>query len=479
MSDARTREGVSHFPLPPTDNPFAAAFAATRMPMLVTDPNQPDNPIVYVNNAFAALTGYSRTEILGTNCRFLQGPGTNMNDVAKVRQAIVSRESIEIDLLNYRKDGTAFWNRLLVSPVFDTKGQLTHFFASQFDVSPERNRLTELSREQSALETEIAGRMQDIAMTEARLRFVLGAAGMGIWTFDVTNNRAILSKQCVLNFGRDTLEKFGLEELQKAILPEDFPKWQEAMATAIRDRAEVQVEYRIRTPGGDIRWVEIKGHIITAADDPQITMVGVSQNITERKEAEEHRRLLSRELAHRVKNSLATAQAVFSHSLRGATDLNDARDKAMGRIQAMSMAQDLLTRESQSPAGLREVVEEALKPFNTFNIRIAGPDIALNEKSVSAFILALYELATNSLKYGALSADGGAVTVKWKISDDKPDRFLFEWIERGGPPVVAPKRRGFGSSIIENITSADLGGTANLSFEPTGVRYALDAPLPS
>ena len=117
--------------------------------------------------------------------------------------------------------------------------------------------------------------------------------------------------------------------------------------------------------------------------------------------------MVSREMAHRVKNSLATAQAVFKHSLRGVTDLDDARDKAMGRI-------------------------------------------------------------------GALSADAGSVTIRWQISSDDADRFLFEWIKQGGPPVSEPKRRGF-----ESLTPADLGGTATLSFKPTGVRYALDAPLPA
>jgi PAS domain S-box-containing protein len=159
------------------------------MPMLVTDPGRADNPIIYVNQAFTQLTGYAREEILGTNCRFLQGPGTNLDDVAKVRKAIEDRQSIEIDLLNYRKNGTSFWNRLLVSPVFDAAGQLTHFFASQFDVSPERNRLAELAFEHGELEAEIAKRMQDIAMTEARLRFVLGAAGMGTWTGVEANNK--------------------------------------------------------------------------------------------------------------------------------------------------------------------------------------------------------------------------------------------------------------------------------------------------
>lgn len=477
MAQMSQQEPAAHFPLPQTDNPFVAAFAATRMPMLITDPHQPDNPIIFVNAAFLQLTGYDRHEILGSNCRFLQGPGTNADDVAKVRQAIERLESIEIDLLNYRKDGSTFWNRLLVSPVFSKAGELTHFFASQFDVSPERNRLTELAMTQTELEAEIARRMQDIAMTETRLRFVLGAAEMGTWTLDVTNRRLLFSKQCLLNHGRQEHESFGMPQMLEIILPEDRPRWQEALEMAIRDRSELNVEYRVRTPDDDIRWIEIRGNIITDPDDPQITMVGVTQNITERKKAEEHRRLLARELAHRVKNSLATAQAVFSHSLRGASDMEDARSKALGRIQAMSAAQDLLTRDQTTTANLREVVEEALKPFDSFDIRITGPGIALDEKGVSAFTLALYELATNSLKYGALSVDGGAVVIDWKVRSDRPDHFEFRWSEHSGPPVTAPERRGFGSSIIEDITSADLGGTANLSFKPSGVEYHLLAPL--
>ncbi|WP_279481422.1 HWE histidine kinase domain-containing protein [Aureimonas sp. SK2] len=111
------------------------------MPMIITDPNSDDNPIVFCNDAFVRLTGYEREEILGRNCRFLQGPATNTDDVRKLSRAVEARESIEIDLLNYRKDGTTFWNALLVSPVFEN-GELTYFFASQFDVT-ERKRAEE------------------------------------------------------------------------------------------------------------------------------------------------------------------------------------------------------------------------------------------------------------------------------------------------------------------------------------------------
>lgn len=109
--------------------------------MVITDPKRPDNPIVFCNDAFVELTGYPRDEILGRNCRFLQGAATRDSEVAKVRQAIDKHEPAQVDLLNYRKDGTTFWNSLLISPVF-SEGQLVYFFASQMDVT-ERKRSEE------------------------------------------------------------------------------------------------------------------------------------------------------------------------------------------------------------------------------------------------------------------------------------------------------------------------------------------------
>lgn len=116
-------------------NPFAAAVRATRMAMIVTDPRQHDNPIVFANDAFLRLTGYTRMEVTGRNCRFLQGPETDSAAVAEVREAVRRREAITIDLLNYRKDGETFQNALYMSPVHDDAGRLLFFFASQLDVS--------------------------------------------------------------------------------------------------------------------------------------------------------------------------------------------------------------------------------------------------------------------------------------------------------------------------------------------------------
>ena len=118
---------------------FFAAVEKTRMPMIVTDPNKPDNPIIFANNAFLAMTGYTPQELIGTNCRFLQGPETDQRTIAEVRQAIHDRKEYATEILNYRKNGSSFWNALYISPVFNNDGELIYFFGSQLDVSRRRD----------------------------------------------------------------------------------------------------------------------------------------------------------------------------------------------------------------------------------------------------------------------------------------------------------------------------------------------------
>lgn len=118
---------------------YFAAVQTTRMPMIVTDPNRPDNPIVFANEAFIRMIGYSAGELIGENCRFLQGKDTDRGTVADIRKAIAERREIATEILNYRKDGASFWNALFISPVYDGDGNLIYFFASQLDVSRRRD----------------------------------------------------------------------------------------------------------------------------------------------------------------------------------------------------------------------------------------------------------------------------------------------------------------------------------------------------
>ncbi|VXC31460.1 histidine kinase famiy protein [Sphingomonas sp. 8AM] len=118
---------------------FFAAIEMTRMPMLLSDPNQDDNPVVFANKAFLDLTGYEEDEVLGRNCRFLQGAQTDRHAVEEMRDAVRTRSSVALELLNYRRDGTPFWNAVFIGPVYDTQGKLQYFFASQLDVTRRRN----------------------------------------------------------------------------------------------------------------------------------------------------------------------------------------------------------------------------------------------------------------------------------------------------------------------------------------------------
>jgi PAS domain S-box-containing protein len=145
-----------------SEDPFAAAIKATRMPMLITDPQQPDNPIIFCNDAFLELTGYGRDEVVGHNCRFLQGTETDRNTVAEIRDAVRAEKPARVDILNYRKDGTRFWNALYLSPVKDTAGRTIYFFASQLDITDVKEREAELAAARDDREREVRARTAEL-----------------------------------------------------------------------------------------------------------------------------------------------------------------------------------------------------------------------------------------------------------------------------------------------------------------------------
>jgi PAS domain S-box-containing protein len=157
--DAGDRLLASH----PSEDPFAAAFKATRMPMLITDPRQPDNPIIFCNRAFSTLTGYSVDELIGRNCRLLQGPETDTAAISSLREAVAEERDIALDILNYRKDGSTFWNALFVSPVRDASGEVIYFFASQLDFTNIKSKEVQLAQARLSAEEEVARRTKDLS----------------------------------------------------------------------------------------------------------------------------------------------------------------------------------------------------------------------------------------------------------------------------------------------------------------------------
>lgn len=450
-------------------DPFAAAMRATRMPMLITDPRQPDNPIVFVNDAFRRLTGYTREETLGRNCRFLQGPGTNAEDIDRIRQAIADLVPIEVELLNYKKDGSIFWNRVLVSPVFDG-GDVTYFFASQLDVT--KDKLGDPARDGNS-DSEMKRRIADLSAAEERLQFTLKAGGLGTWTLDVPTQRLVVSPLCKANFGRGPSDDFSYRDLLDVIHPDDFDRWQRTLAAAYEGDGEFNIEYRINLPDGSMRWVEIRAQTRFDEHHRPLTMSGISSDVTDRKEAEAYRMLVTQEMSHRIKNTLATVQAIVSQSLRADLPASQMRQVVAKRIEALGGAHDILTGKDWDVAGLRQTVDRAVRPFNADGrIHHFGPDLEISHGVSSALTLALHELATNAVKYGALSGDSGRVRIEWNI---EKSQFVLTWDEIGGPPVTAPTRTGFGSRMIEKALSATVNGTAEVQYRPGGIHFELRA----
>ena len=200
----------------------------------------------------------------------------------------------------------------------------------------------------------------------------------------------------------------------------------------------------------------------------------------ERARAEAHQRLLAGELQHRVKNTLAMVQAIVGQSLRGASSLDDARATVTDRLQVLARAHDGLMRPGQASAPIDAVVADAVRVCagDSGRVRLAGPRLDLAAKPALTLSMALHELCTNAVKYGALSNDTGHVEVSWLVAESGSEpRFHLTWSEHGGPPVEPPARRGFGSRLIESGIAGEVHGEALLTFDPGGVTWRLSAPL--
>ncbi|KAB1074492.1 PAS domain-containing protein [Methylobacterium planeticum] len=210
-------------------DPFAAAVRATRMPMIITDPRLPDNPITFANDAFLHMSGYAREEVTGHNCRFLQGPDTAPEDVARIREAIESRHDVSIDLLNYRKDGSTFWNALYISPVVNEEGELQFFFASQMDVT--ERKLTEMRvlEDKDRFERAVEARTRELKEANRQLKSALETKTTLLHEVDhrVKNNMQIIASLISMQMRGTT------DEIMKASMQTTLGRV-EAMSTVHR-----------------------------------------------------------------------------------------------------------------------------------------------------------------------------------------------------------------------------------------------------
>jgi two-component sensor histidine kinase len=189
------------------------------------------------------------------------------------------------------------------------------------------------------------------------------------------------------------------------------------------------------------------------------------------------------ELEHRVKNTLALVQSISNQTFRDAASLDDARQTLTQRLLVLGKAHDLLTQTSWTSASIGTVIASATAPYvepGRQRFSVAGPELSLAPKPALALTMALHELCTNAAKYGALSNGAGQVSIGWDVAEGEHGRRLhFAWAERGGPPVAAPSRKGFGTRLIERSLAAEFNGEVEIAYEPEGVVCRVEGVLAS
>ena len=279
---------------------------------------------------------------------------------------------------------------------------------------------------------------------------------------------------------------------RKLVLPADRAAVDAGIA-GLAARGEGRFEFRVRGRDRRDHWLESSGYVAErdhrgaprrvigiTADITQRKAVeaALREEIAEREKAQSHQRLLIHELNHRVKNTLATVQSIAMQSLRTVAG-DEAFDLFTSRLMALGGAHDLLNEQNWEGANLNDVVLRMVEVHDRVKdgrFSLQGPSVRLPPNKAVAIAMALHELATNATKYGALSAAGGSVAIRWDL-DQGADQLTLSWREEGGPEVRPPERRGFGSRLIERSLAAELGGRASMTFAPAGLRCDLTAQL--
>jgi len=364
--------------------------------------------------------------------------------------------------------GTLKWWDVAVTPIMGADGQVERLLSVSRDI-------TATKKGEEALRE-----------SQRRLNAVLNNASVSIFLMNE-------HQHCVyMNAAAEKLTGYTLDEVQGRALHDvihhtrpdgsHFPLEECPIDRAFPEAHQMQGEEVFVHKDGSFYPVAFTASPIWDEDARTIGTIIEVRDISAEKKAQEHQQLLINELNHRVKNTLATVQSIASQTLRNAPTTLKAKEALEGRLIALSRAHDVLTRENWDGANLREIVAQAVEPYSSRGedrLHLRGPEVRLSPRMALALAMALQELATNAVKYGALSNAAGEIRIIWQVvgSSQAPARLQLRWEETEGPPVQTPTRRGFGTRLIERSLAQDLDGDVQIEFAPTGLVCTVDAPL--
>jgi two-component sensor histidine kinase len=312
---------------------------------------------------------------------------------------------------------------------------------------------------------------------EAHLRQAVLAAGVALWSWRVDTDRLTMDEQGYLLWGVTPRDDLKFEDLSERIHPADRDRVREAFNATRAIVGPYETDFRILV-GADVRWISARGQG-SDADIAMRTMYGVFLNVTVRKQAEEGNELLAGEMSHRVKNLLTIAAALATITSRSTANVKDMARELTQRLQALGRAHDLvrpLPGRDGTAALLGDLITVLLAPYvdlGAFSgrIRVSVPRMGVGEAAAQTLALVIHELATNSLKYGALSQDTGTLDVSCA---PHTDHVVIVWTERGGPAVTAPTGPpGYGTQLVSRTMQRQLGGSIEYVWTPLGLIASL------
>jgi PAS domain S-box-containing protein len=408
-------------------------------------------------------------------CKFFGGQGEELPR-SKLAEVLHTGRSIRDEEVTVeRVDGKKIVVLLNIDPLINAQGKMVGAINCFQDVTERRRMMDALDRSQHELREQ-----------EERWSATYEHAAIGIVELDA-EGRFLRVNEAICSIVGGTREELLNWRLQGRTHPDDRDLDDELYRRQVAgDIGFYSIEKRFIRKDGRVIWIAVRSSTVRDPTGHFLYGVRVVQDVTERKEAEERQKLLIDELNHRVKNTLATVQSLATQTARG-TDSPEAFRRAFeGRLIALSQAHDQLTRRHWKSADLRDIVEGATAPHlarspeSPDQIAIEGEPITVTPRIALTLALGLHELTTNASKYGALSVPAGRIEVRWRIDRPaSPSRPLLwlQWRERGGPPVIAPSRQGFGTRFIEGSVASELQGKAVLAYDPQGLVCTMEIPL--
>jgi two-component sensor histidine kinase len=314
-------------------------------------------------------------------------------------------------------------------------------------------------------------RTKDLVWDQERLRIATDAAGFALWSWNVDTDEIALDQRAHGLWGVPEDRQVTFESLSRQIHPEDLDRVRNAFEATRTELGAYEIDFRI-THGGDIRWISARGQ------GGDVGMVGrimfaVFLDVTKRKQAEEAREMLAGEMSHRVKNLFSIATALTSIAARSAATTADMAKDLTQRLTALGRAHDLIRPLSskQDKASLGALLAILLAPYSDEaaagdRVQISTLDVPVGETAATTLALIVHELATNSIKHGALSAAGGSLEIECTRAGAD---IVMVWTERGGPPIPSQKPEGFGTKLLGRSVAGQLGGLIDFDWQTDGL----------